>query len=400
MDPRDRLGLAAVVGALVILYFVSGSPIALYSMWQDELGLTHADMSLASMWYLFGTVVPLLFMSRISDHLGRRPATVLILLVALCGAVTFAMVESPAMIQAGRLIQGVASGLGSSTVAAYVVDLSAGLPKWVGPTITSSAPNVGLALGAFAAGGAVTFTGVGTDAYFEGAAVAIAVIAVLVVFARETVPRSPGLLRSLVPRLVLPRGCLRIYAASAMVFVATWAVGGFSQSFSSVIVSETTGSENSFLSAAVYVTLLLPVVVGSFFSGRFDTRQAQRRGMGAYVLCLVLMYVTLFVFGSLLWFCVFSVLAGIAQGVAFTAGVSALVGRASKEERAGTFSTIYLTSYGGAAVPSLLVGLFGGGCSTGDIMLAYVVLVAAMYAVLLALTAPSAGRAVGAEARA
>ena len=387
MDARARLSFVGAVGALVILYFASGSPISLYSMWQEELGMSHAQLSMVSMWYLLGTVIPLLFLPRISDHLGRRPATIIILMVAVCGAVTFAMVSNPEMIMAGRLIQGIASGLGSSTVAAYVVDLSADLPRWVGPTITSSAPTLGLSTGAFVSGGLMTYTSVSSASYFEAVAVLIVVIAVIVVFARETMPRKPGLVRSLVPRITLPKGCGRLYAACTMLFIGTWAVGGFSQSFSASIVTEQFGVHNQFIAAAVFTSLLLPNVVGSFFSNRFETRQAQRWGMGMFLVMMVMMYVSLAYFDSLLLFCVFSVVAGIGQGIGFTAGVTALLSRAGKELRAGTFSTIYLTSYGGAAIPNFVVGLLPGTHAVLDILSWYVILIAVMYAVMLVLSA-------------
>ncbi len=387
MGARARLSFVGAVGALVILYFASGSPISLYSMWQEELGMSHAQLSMVSMWYLLGTVIPLLFLPRISDHLGRRPATIIILMVAVCGAVTFAMISNPEMIMAGRLIQGIASGLGSSTVAAYVVDLSADLPRWVGPTITSSAPTLGLSTGAFVSGGLMTYTSVSPTSYFEAVAVLIVVIAVIVVFARETMPRKPGLLRSLVPRITLPKGCGRLYAACAMLFIGTWAVGGFSQSFSASIVTEQFGVHNQFIAAAVFTSLLLPNVVGSFFSNRFETRQAQRWGMGIFLVMLVMMYVSLAYLDSLVLFCVFSVVAGIGQGIGFTAGVTALLSRAGKELRAGTFSTIYLTSYGGAAIPNFVVGLLPGTHAVLDILSWYVILIAVMYAVMLVLSA-------------
>lgn len=109
------------------------------------------------------------------------------------------------------------------------------------------------------------------------------VFIVLVLFARETMQRSPGLLR---PRFTLPPNSMGLFAASSMVFIGTWALGGFAQSFSSTLVSEH-----------------------------------------------------------------------------------------------------YLTPYGGAAITNLVVGLIPGEYSLYTILTGYVVLVVAMYAVMLALSA-------------
>ena len=137
---RRRIGLIGAVASIVVLYFASGSPIPLYSMYQGQLGLTQGQLSMTSVCYLLGTVVSLLFFPRLSDHLGRRPVTVMILAISFLGCFVYVNLTSPEMLMAGRLIQGIVSGLGSSTVAAYVVDLCSDLPKWVGPAITSSAP--------------------------------------------------------------------------------------------------------------------------------------------------------------------------------------------------------------------------------------------------------------------
>ena len=51
------------------------------------------------------------------------------------------------------------------------------------------------------------------------------------------------------------------------------------------------------------------------------------------------------------------------------------------------FSLIYLTSYGGSAIPNLVVGLIPGEYSLYTILTGYVVLVVAMYIVMFVLSA-------------
>ncbi len=386
-DVRMRVGFVGAVGALVVLYFVSGSPISLYSMWQDELGMTNSQLAMLSMWYLLGTVIPLLFLPRISNHIGRRPATVMILLISMSGAITFAMISSPEMIMAGRFIQGLASGFGSSTVAAYVVDLSAGLPKWVAPAITSSAPTLGLSTGAFVSGGLVGNGSISVSGYFETATLAIVVIIVLILIARETMSRSPGLFRSMVPQLGIPVGCGRLFAASCTIFIGTWVVGGFAQSFSASLVRDAFGHTDAFLSAVVVTCIMLPNVFGAFFANRFDVRTAQRWGMGLFTLFSVSMLVSLAVFDSLLLYCICSIMAAFTQGIAFTACVTELLYHATKVQRAGTFSTVYLVSYGGPAIFNLLVGMIPGEYPIVTILSWYVMCTVLMFVILLIMSA-------------
>ena len=381
-----KIGLIAAVGSLLALYFASGSPIPLYSMYQSQLDLTHAELSMTSVYYLVGTVLSFVFFPRLSDHLGRRPVTLAILALAFAACAIFANLQSASMLMAGRFLQGIVSGLGSSTIAAYVVDLCTGLPRWVGPAITSSAPTLGLSTGAFVSGGSVQYLDVPPEIFFTAIMVGIAVLALLVILGAETRARAPGTVKSVIPRVCIPKGAGRLFAASAMAFVGTWAIGGFSQSFSSAIVTEYFGYRDAFLSATVFTSLLLPNVIGSFLARRFDVRLGQITGMGVFAASAVLMYVSLSS-GSLPFFLIFSVVAGVFQGIAFTASVTELLTRAGSERRAGMFSTIYLTSYGGAAIPNLVVGMIPGEFTTVEILSWYVALTVIMAAVMFVLAA-------------
>ncbi len=382
---RKYIGLVGAVGALVAIYFASGSPIPLYAMYQEQLGLTHAQLSMTSMWYLIGTVFPLLFLPRLSDHLGRRPVTILILCLAISGCCIYIGMASPKMLMFARLLQGVVSGLGSSTVAAYVVDLCVGLPKWVGPAITSSAPTLGLSSGAFISGGLIRYTEMDPPVLFTTVAVLMVVLIILVAIGAETMQRKKGLVGSLKPRIQVPKSARHMFVASAVLFIGTWAIGGFYQAFSATIVTEHFGYQDSFIAAAVFTAVLLPNAVGGFFANRFETRTAQRMGMGGFAFGMVMATICL-ANDNLLLMCLFSIFSGFMQGIGFTGSVTGIMSRATQSERAGTFSTIYLTSYGGAAVPNLVVGIVAGDSSSLDIMIWYTILTVVMFGLLMVLT--------------
>ena len=382
---RRRIGLVGAVLALVMLYFASGSPVPLYSMYKLDLGLTQAQLSMTSMWYLLGTVIPLLFLSRLSDHLGRRPVTAMTLCFSITGCCIFAYLSSPEMLMVGRFVQGIASGLGSSTVAAYIVDLCVGVPKWIGPAITSSAPALGLSTGAFTSGGICRFTDISGPSVFLTIGMVLLFIIAMVLVGAETMGRHPGAIGSIRPRVTLPQDLRRMFLVSAAVFVGTWAVGGFYQGFSSSIVAEMTGFPDTFTAAAVFTASLLPNAIGGFLANRFDVRTAQRGGMLGYTVCTVSALFMLG-YGSLTLFTVLIMLAALLQGIAFTGSVTGLISRTGKTDRAGMFSTIYLTSYGGSAIPNLVVGMTAGNMASADIMMWYCVLVVVLTIIVFLFT--------------
>ncbi len=386
MNARTAFGLIGSIGGLILMYFATGVPIPMYSVWQQELGMTNSQLSFVSMFYLLGTLIPLLFLPRISDHLGRRPATVFVVMVGIAGAVSFMHVDGPWSVMAGRLIQGMASGLATSTVAAYIVDLSTDLPKWVGPAITSSAPNIGIVGGALSSGAAVAYGGATVETFMSIVVLLLAVVIVFVLLGRETMPRSPGLLRSLVPKITMPSGCGRLFAACSMLFVGTWAIEGFSQSFSATVVRESLGQDDVFVSSVVIVSILIPNVIGCFIANRFETRTALRACMLAASVSVLMMYVALRM-GSLPLYVLFNASAGLAEGIGFAAGVTAIITRATQIQRAGTYSLIYAVSYGGSGMANLIVGLVPGEWAVMDYLSWYVLMMFAMFAVLMVLTA-------------
>lgn len=89
----------------------------------------------------------------------------------------------------------------------------------------------------------------------------------------------------------------------------------------------------------------------------------------------------------LLPFCIFILCTSFMQGIGFTGSVTGIISRTGLDERAGTFATIYLTSYGGAAIPNLVVGLIAEDHTSVEIMAWYCILMIAMLAIMLILTA-------------
>ena len=90
--------------------------------------------------------------------------------------------------------------------------------------------------------------------------------------------------------------------------------------------------------------------------------------------------------GSLAMFAILIMVAALLQGIAFTGSVTGLISRTGKADRAGMFSTIYLTSYGGSAIPNLVVGMTAGDMASANIMMWYCLLVIVLTMVVFAFT--------------
>lgn len=281
MERRTAIGLAGAVLALFVAYYASGMPISAYSMYREELGMDSSQLSLTSAMYLAGTVIPLLLLTRISNYLGRRPVAIGTLVLAIAGSLVFTNLTSPGTLILGRFVQGLVSGLGSSALATYVVDLCvrAQMPTWLGPTVTSTTPTIGISLGALTSGAFIEATGASPDILFEAVAAFMAVIIALVIPGQETRDREPGALASIRPKVQVPDAARHLLVASSTIFVGTWVIGGVYQAYSSTFVIMLLGENDSLLAALTLVSMISPVVIGGFFANRFPLVAAQRIGI-------------------------------------------------------------------------------------------------------------------------
>ncbi|MEV8509729.1 MFS transporter [Actinoplanes sp. NPDC051475] len=138
-----------------MLIFVSAvTPIPLYNLYRQQDGLTTADLFVATAVYLATAAVSLLVFSRLSDHLGRLVGIGALASSAL-GLIVLLGVDGLAPLATGRALQGLATGLASSALGAFVVDSAPERPRWLPAAVASAAPMLGTPVGAVLSGARV-----------------------------------------------------------------------------------------------------------------------------------------------------------------------------------------------------------------------------------------------------
>ena len=140
--------------------------------------------------------------------------------------------------------------------------------------------------------------------------------------------------------------------AAACAFAGTWAVGGFYQSYSAAIGIQELGVQSTFVASLTFVSFIAPVALGAALSRGRDKFLLQRFSMLAFFIAVAGVVYAIYSH-SLSLFLAFNVMAGIADGAAFTVSMAGIVEGTSLQERAGVLSLIYVVAYGGAALPNL-----------------------------------------------
>lgn len=352
---RIRLAYVAAASSLVVCFAASGSPVPLYNVYRAESGLTNADVSVTVVTYFAGTIIALLSLGRLANHLGRRPASLVTVLLLIAGCLVLLHVPNVVPLAAGRFLMGLGCGLASSALMAYVVDTAPGEPPWLASVTTAQAPLLGLTIGALTSGALVEHGPAPRVTVYVVMAALLVVCVALLLASPETGERSPGLLASLRPRASLPRHTYPLLPVAISIAVSTWAMGAFYQAFSPSITADQLRTRNAVVVALVFAAYMAPSVLSAPLSGRFTPAAAQRVGMVVFVIGMAGIIAALLRVDIVL-FLVATVVAGMGQGVAFSATIRALLHRITFEQRAPTLAAIYLISYLGAMVPSLVSG--------------------------------------------
>lgn len=226
-NSRFNLEFAAATVSLLMAFAASATPIPLYDLYRRTEGLTYGDLSLTAVVYFVGAVTALLIFGRISNHLGRKPVTFMVFALSAAASVILLDVGSARPLIFGRLLLGLACGLASSAIAAYVVESAPEALRWLAAVILANAPMVGLTLGALVSGALVEYAPYPRVLCYAVILCGLAACGVLVALCKETVARTPGLVASFRPLFALPHADRRTYPVAACTFVATWALGMF-----------------------------------------------------------------------------------------------------------------------------------------------------------------------------
>lgn len=352
---RLNIGFISATLALLVVFAASAAPIPLYDVYRREDGLSYNDLALTAVVYFIGAITALMIFGRISNHIGRKPVIFFTFALAAIASILFLDINSALPLVIGRLLLGLAGGFASSTIASYIVDNAISLPSWLPAAVLSNSPMVGLTIGSLSTGALVEYGPYPKVLSYIVVLVALLCCTILVIFSKETVKKTPGVLRSLKPKFSMPHTNKRLFPIAGSVFIATWALGGFYQAYGPSIAVSQLGTNSTLVAAIVFSSFMLPTAIGGPLSARLSPANAQRIGMVIFSLSVISILVSLKA-SIISAFLLSSAIAGASQGMALTGSMRTLLQDISSEERAGVLSLIYATSYTGAAISSFIAG--------------------------------------------
>jgi MFS family permease len=387
---------------LALLLFAASAPSPLYVVYQAQWGFSEITLTSVFAVYALALVAVLVIAGSISDHLGRRPALLISLVLETASMLLFAEAQSVSWLFAARTLQGAATGLALGTISAALLDLQPRRSVRLGALLGAAMPLVGLATGALGTGVLVQYGPDPTHLVYWLLVGSFAVSILIVAAIPETVRRDPSWRRALRPTIGVPTQLHGPFLATVPCLVATWALGGLLLALGPSLTAGVLGyTSHATGGVAIFVLAGISAVASVVFRDA-PARASARGGLAALIVGVAVVLGGLQT-GSLALFLVGAATAGLGFGPAFSGAFRALSSLAPSEERAGLVSSILAVSYLAFSLPAIAAGAAVtrlGLHETADIYgVALIALAAAALALSRKLPEPSAVTPTRAAAR-
>ena len=354
-------GLALTGAALGFtnLYLAAGVLTPLLVVYKQQWEFAPSLLTLVFAVYAIGFLAAVLTLGSLSDHVGRRPVLVGALVIQLASNVLFLVAPSVGWVIAGRIVQGVASGAATAAFTAALVELAPPDKKRLGAILGSVGLTGGLGAGSLLAGLAIQLTPTANSIIFTVLITLTVLGTVIVALSPETMTRTPGALRSMVPSVAIPSGARKEFAAAAPVVAAVWMLAGLSGGLAPSMVRSVFHLDSGLLNGLTgFIAPAVSAVIGLSFA-RVDPRRAMTIGIYASIAGAIGIIGGVFA-GSLAIMITGQAIAGVGFGASFSAALRLIFPLAAAHQRAGVVAGIYVVSYTAFGVPIVIEGRLVG----------------------------------------
>jgi MFS family permease len=359
---RHGAGLWAVAFAFLTVLAFSTVPTPLYAIYQARDGLSTFLITVIFAAYALGVIPALFFAGHVSDWLGRRRTLVPAVLTSVISAVVFLLWRDLPGLLVGRALSGLSVGIVTATATAYLAELHLAERPDASPkraqVLATTANLGGLGLGAIVAGGLAQTVDTPLTVPFVVFGALLAVAAIGVALAPETVTRPSTRPAYHPQRVAVPaeaRG--RFFGAAAGALVSFAAFGLFTALAPSFLAG-TLGDTSHALAGVPAFTAFTAAVAAQLATGGWNVRRLLAVGMATLAAGIVMVTAATWV-PSLALFLAGGLIAGAGAGLLFKGGIVTASGLAVPERRAEVLAGFFLAGYIGIFGPVLGLGILG-----------------------------------------
>lgn len=367
------------VGGIGVLYVSSMLPTAIYPLYQHVFGFSELMVTAIYASYAIGNIAVLFFFGRLSDQLGRRPASLIAFGILFASTVCFLAAHATWWLFAGRVLNGLGVGLGAGTLTAWIAELEPAHDRRRAALAASVGNLGGLALGPLLSGVLAQYAPWPLRTCYLVYLALLLVTMALLGQAAEGVenPVSQASELSLKPRVGVPPDLRLPFLAQAAMAFAMFALGGFYGALTPGLLSQRLHQHNLAVVGAVVALFFGTGSLAAASSGGLRNRPTMLLSTALLLIGLVLLLLAERQ-SSMPWLLLATVVAGAAQALGFRCSLTMVNEMAPSSKRAELVSTYLLVCYTANALPVIGAGVLSQLVSASVAYLAFAVLLAAL----------------------
>ena len=380
-------GIPAIcaVGAMIGVLFAGSTMLTpLYVIYKQQFGFSQISLTLIYAVYVLGNFAALLLFGRLSDEIGRRKVAMMAMVVAIVSALIFLFARGVASLYAGRILSGLAIGIGAGTGTAWLAELIGSEDKTRATVIATGANFLGLGIGALTAGILAEYLPLPLRLPFIVYLLALVAVSALVWSTLETVSRPASNIGqiSMRPRLLVPSEIRAQFVAPAVTGFGAMALVGFYAALAPSLLAEQLHEASHAAAGAVFLELAVAVAASIVATMSLSSRVAMLWSL-ALMIPSVALLVSAQIAGSMTTMIAATALCGIAAGLGYRGSLQVVNQIAPQDRRAEVVSSYMLCAFSGNALPVIGVGVISTLASPTAASLAFAVMISVFALVAL-----------------
>ena len=346
-----------VTGGATVAALFAGSTLLtpIYDLYRASYGFSSLELTSLYAVYVVGNLTALLALGRLSDQGGRRPVVLAGLALSAVSTLLFLFASRSATLFAGRALSGCAVGLGSGAATAWITEAARPDRRAQAASTMTAFNFIGLALGSVLAGLLVQYASWPQRTPFLAYLGVLAATTGMALLTPETLDPGARAPFSLKPRLGVPPGARRSFAAPAAAGFSAMAVVGFYAALGPIMIRQALGVANRAVAAAMVAELFAVAAIVIVTTRGLRAQPAMRAGLALTPLGLGLLVAAQWR-ASPAWLLAATAVCGAAAALGYRGGLAAANDLAPADRRAEVASTYFVCCFLGNALPIIGVG--------------------------------------------
>lgn len=380
----DALAIPTVAAMIAVLFAGSTALTPLYIIYKQQFGFSQITLTLIYAVYVVGNLAALLVFGGASDVVGRRPAALAAMGVAIVSGLVFLFAENVLSLDIARILSGLGIGIGAGTGTAWIAELLPNADKSRASVIATSTNFLGLGCGALVSGLLAQYEPWPLRLVFIVFLVALVVVTILVWRTPETIAKPGGVNQiSMRPQLSVPQEIRARFVAPAVTGFGAMALVGFYAALAPSILAQQLHETNHAVAGALFFELAIVAAVSIVVLKQVQSSKVMLAAL-ALMVPSVLLVVAAQMLASMVLMIAATACCGVVAALGYRGGLQVVNEIAPDDRRAEIVSSFFVCCFVGNALPVIGIGIVSTYASPIAASLAFAAMIIVFAVVALA----------------